>query len=386
MLYKYKVVIADDEQLIRNGLTSFIKQHFPFFQLEGAYESGEEVMEHLKEKSADILILDVKMQNVTGLDIAKYIFENKIETQVIIITGYRDFDYARQALDYHTYAILLKPVDLNKLMELLNNLKDKMDKRAEQIQNESRDYLKLRELNRQYLERIILGGMPVQKMEAALGEVPFKNKKCAVLKLTVYKKKKIENADSIWRDMGEIKTDDIDAYFLSCQNDTITYVILFEGNDDESNKQAVDTFISELLQNTGLSYGIRFFHELEFYKSLYDIQGLSDETKGISPSDMIDRVIQYVHTNYSSDITLESVAKNFYFNSSYLSRFFKGKTDVNFVDYLTEVRINKAKELLKTRRYTVNQVGDMVGYPNTRYFVRVFKNKTGMTPHQYCIK
>ena len=125
---------------------------------------------------------------------------------------------------------------------------------------------------------------------------------------------------------------------------------------------------------------------VDLCKSLYHTQELSEDMNCVSADDRIDRVTEYIHTNYFSDITLESVARNFNFNSSYLSRFFKSKTDVNFIDYLTDVRMRKAGELIKTGSYTVNQVGDMVGYPNPRYFVRVFKKKMGMTPRQYCIK
>lgn len=76
----------------------------------------------------------------------------------------------------------------------------------------------------------------------------------------------------------------------------------------------------------------------------------------------------------------------FYLNPSYLSRLFKKETGGKFIDYLVKVRLNKAKELLAGGKKTVNQVSEMVGYTNTRYFRQIFKEHIGLTPQQYMIR
>ena len=74
---------------------------------------------------------------------------------------------------------------------------------------------------------------------------------------------------------------------------------------------------------------------------------------------------------------------SFYLNRSYLSTLFKQKTGMKFIDYLNEVRIEKSKELLKDSNRKMYQISKAVGYDNPKYFFRIFKKKTGMTPEQY---
>jgi two-component system, response regulator YesN len=80
---------------------------------------------------------------------------------------------------------------------------------------------------------------------------------------------------------------------------------------------------------------------------------------------------------------LEYLASLFYVNRSYLSHLFKSKLGKNYVDYLNEVRITKAKELLTSSKRSLCQIAKAVGYDNAKYFFRVFKKITGVTPEQY---
>lgn len=73
----------------------------------------------------------------------------------------------------------------------------------------------------------------------------------------------------------------------------------------------------------------------------------------------------------------------FFVCPAYLSRLFKKKTGINFVDYLTRLRVEKAKEFLALPALKVYTVAEMVGYENPRYFSRIFKDVTGMSPQDY---
>ena len=101
---------------------------------------------------------------------------------------------------------------------------------------------------------------------------------------------------------------------------------------------------------------------------------------------VISRIIDYINTHYAEDITLDSVADTFHFSRSHISRMFKNETGERFVDFLGNVRLLHAKELLKSGRYSVKQIAEMVGYPNAQYFSTVFKEKTGMAPRKYVLE
>lgn len=91
----------------------------------------------------------------------------------------------------------------------------------------------------------------------------------------------------------------------------------------------------------------------------------------------------YIETRYAEDITLDSVAEIFSFNSNYFSTFFKTNTGKSFSEYLIETRMNKAKELLVTKEIKVYEVAHMVGYRDVKYFNRAFKKQFGMSPDNF---
>lgn len=91
----------------------------------------------------------------------------------------------------------------------------------------------------------------------------------------------------------------------------------------------------------------------------------------------------YIRQHYSENITLNFLAEQFFLHPNYLSRLFKEKTGKNFVEYLTEVRMEKVKELLKTSDCKIIEICAMAGYDNPRYFSKVFRQYTGMTPKEY---
>ncbi|MEG0256253.1 MAG: response regulator [Vagococcus sp.] len=109
--------------------------------------------------------------------------------------------------------------------------------------------------------------------------------------------------------------------------------------------------------------------------------------KNISPiSPLCTSVIKIIEEHYAKrDLSLTSVSNDLFVDSSYLSKQMKKNTGKSFNDYLTHYRITKAKELLAqtTMRYSIQEIGERVGYPNQHYFSRLFKQQTQLTPSQY---
>lgn len=91
----------------------------------------------------------------------------------------------------------------------------------------------------------------------------------------------------------------------------------------------------------------------------------------------------YIKKNYSSNISLKSVAQHVFVSDSYLSRIFKENLNMSFVEYLTGIRIEKAIEFIKTTNLPNYAIAEKIGYENINYFGRVFKKTTGLTPTQY---
>lgn len=99
---------------------------------------------------------------------------------------------------------------------------------------------------------------------------------------------------------------------------------------------------------------------------------------------LVDMAVKLIQDNYSDlDISLNSIAERLYITPSYLSALFKSEMGITFSDYLTEYRIEKAKELLKDVKIKIYEVAEAVGYTDQHYFSKVFKNITSFTPKEY---
>lgn len=98
---------------------------------------------------------------------------------------------------------------------------------------------------------------------------------------------------------------------------------------------------------------------------------------------IIETAKEYIRNNYSKDISLDEVSRVVNISPYYFSKIFKEDTDVNFIEYLTNVRISKAKELLDTTEYSMKEICSMVGYSDPNYFSRSFKKNVGVTPTEY---
>ncbi|HBF39155.1 MAG TPA: hypothetical protein DDW50_17780 [Firmicutes bacterium] len=120
-----------------------------------------------------------------------------------------------------------------------------------------------------------------------------------------------------------------------------------------------------------------------FDKILADLEQSLDNHIQTKSNLIITQVLKYIHQNFDQNISLETVAKYFYIDKSYLCKLFKKNTTENFNDYLMKLRINRAKKLLKNPEYNVGIISGKVGYTDYSYFGQVFKKMVGMTPSEY---
>jgi two-component system response regulator YesN len=108
------------------------------------------------------------------------------------------------------------------------------------------------------------------------------------------------------------------------------------------------------------------------------------EKKNLSTVDYkINSIIEYICKNYTADNSLESLAKQYNLNTSYLSKVFKQRYGKNFIDFITELRIERAKQLLTTTNKSIKEITYEIGYNSQTYFCKVFKKAAGISASEY---
>lgn len=115
----YQVIIADDERAIRTGLKIIVNWNQLGFEIAGYAQNGEQALEMVLRQRADVLLADIRMPGLDGIGLVQKIRELQLPTVAILMSGYCDFEYARQAVSLGVREYLLKPIDEQALQELL---------------------------------------------------------------------------------------------------------------------------------------------------------------------------------------------------------------------------------------------------------------------------
>lgn len=229
-----RIVIVDDEPKTRKGLSKLLAKN-DIFQIVGIFANPIEALEFMAKDPPDVLLTDIRMPQLSGLELIEKIREVLPDLNIIIISGYRDFNYAQKAISMGVYRYLTKPTDPDQLINALYSL--------------------------------VVDSLPPVKM--------------SVSNLT------------------------------------------------------------------------------------------------------IQSVVEDINNNYSQQISLTSLADKYNVSPQHLSKLFKTHTGVNFSKYISKIRLERAKILLKDPRKNVSEVATLVGFGDSRYFSSLFKREFGLTPIEY---
>ena len=135
----YKVLIVDDEPVIAEGLKKIVDWEKYNCVVAGTASSGKEGLAMVDKCQPDILFTDIRMPGMDGLTMLAALRSEHKNLQVIILTGYRDFDYAREALNLGVFRYLVKPSKMKELDEAMESLSERLASVAESEQESIED-------------------------------------------------------------------------------------------------------------------------------------------------------------------------------------------------------------------------------------------------------
>lgn len=162
---RYSIILADDEQHILFGMKNGIAWEELGFEVVGTAQNGKEALELIEEHHPDLLISDIKMPFMDGLELSKVIHENYMNTKIILFSGWDDFEYARLAISYGVSEYVMKPINYDEMKSLLVTMHERLEKeyaekrnrvRLEKVYEES-----LPLLRQQFFSQLVIG--PLEK-------------------------------------------------------------------------------------------------------------------------------------------------------------------------------------------------------------------------------
>ena len=395
----WKLVVADDEPKIRRGIENILNWHEFNIEIVGEAEDGEIALEVIKEKKPDIILLDINMPFLNGLNLLQKLKDINNKSIVIIISGYDDFSYAQKALQFNVFDYILKPVNKKSMEEIITKAVNKLNE-MEKENNYLEWINKQLNENMDVLKKTFFSEWLNNKLsdEEVLKEMEFFNidfgKNIGVIVIKLVDKLNIEIIDKKWN------TELLEFAIANLLNDKFKESnVKFIFDDDKKNIILVSkiddmfewiTLGNELeveiskylkcnviIEQANVSSGILKIKDI-YLKIINNV----NEKKKCSPMALL--TIKYIEENYySNDLNINDISDKLEVTSSYLSKLLKKETGLSFIDYLTNIRIKKAMYIMEDPTIKIYDVAELVGYSNQHYFCRAFKRVVGFSPTEY---
>lgn len=390
---RWKILIADDEPKIRRGLHAQIDRLGLPCEVCAEAEDGEIALEAAERLRPDILLVDINMPFVNGLDFIEALRRTRADARVILITGYEEFEYARRALELDVQAYLLKPINVEELRRAVETAIDQLEVSRQrnrhfewaiaQIGNR-REFLR-----EEFLRDAVSGRLEADEIREFRVYFDFPEPERMMLML-------ISARSSATREKPWQHT--LCQYALQDalqESPELRYRCLF--SDDRGNvlllydaPPELDARLAEAVHAAlGGELGLTVQLETEPVTSLTRIAEAYDSAmermlSSAQLSPIVEGAKAYIAAHHSDpDLSLMEVAEALNVHPAYLSRTMKQELGMPFAKYLTNVRIGKAVQLMRDPSIRIWKVAEMVGYSGGNYFSAAFKKVLGVSPADY---
>jgi two-component system response regulator YesN len=331
------IFVIDDEPIIGIGLKALIGEH-KGFKNTVIFTDSVTALSQIIANPPDVILTDIRMPRMDGIELCRNIQERKLLTQVIVLSGYEDFSYAQKCMSYGVIEYLLKPITEIELFPVLD------------------------------------------KVLAARGGTP-------VFSFSCFERWIDQLEEAVWT-MDQARTNELleqgSAELFAGETDNQQHQRLLDGImllAKKLNARGVYKFVAKTSVKEYEARTIKY----EWFQTEIGtwIQQLG-EYRNHETANVLETALEYIDAHlFEEELTLDKVAEKLGVTPTYFSHYFKKKTNEPFVQYRMRKRIEKAKQLLAIPHYKIIDIVGEVGYDSYPHFSRIFKRVTGCSPTEY---
>ena len=401
-----KILLVDDEPTVRKGMLTCIDWCKHGFTIVGEANNGAAALEKALELKPDIILSDICMPVMDGIELVQHLKEQLPETKIIIMSGYDEFAYAKSLMGMKVTDYLLKPVAEEELIDVLNKLAgeiaDEEMKKASQETTSKLLYESYPQIKAKFMAKILNGtfqsGGDLNRWADVINvKLNAVNCRYAVIMIALDSFDAISgkisaeeqelNNFAVVNIAEEIVNENASGFLCYHGFEHFTGLICINNQnpcDLELVSQKITISLKEYWeQKAFIGIGAPTTSVSDIASSYHEALEQLNEKMFKGKRTIIQIALRYIEDNYDKDLSLVAVAKAAYVTPNYLSRVFKEEMSTNFVDWLNQLRIDKAKDLLTFTGLKAYEIAEKVGYKDYKYFSSMFKKLTGYSPKDY---
>lgn len=392
----YKLLIADDEPKIRRGLSK-LKWDTIDVEVVDEASDGIEAFEKALRHKPDIMLVDINMPFLNGLELIKKLKSHDFEGIIIIVSGFDEFKYAREALKQNVFDYILKPVNRTELFNTVKNGIEHLTKA-----NEETEFVKWATSKVVSDQDIMIKNFFKHWIAGGLNDYEV-NQNLQVFNINMSEFDHLLLIQTLPIHVGEQELLDDELFEFSILNVTEETLQKLQTKLCVRTEKSVylafyskATPIQRLEIVNEITYNVNKYLKLQvnildvdldnnisMFTTNYmrHLEALKQSNK-LSPLVMLAK--NFIESHYNSyDLSIDDVAKYTRVSSSHLSKSIRKELGYSYTDLLTKVRIEKAIRLMEDPILRMYEIAEKVGYSTQHYFSTTFKKEMGMSPANY---
>lgn len=422
-----RLLIADDEKLDRESIISILQAELKEQLDISEARNGREAIEISEQIRPEIIIMDIKMPGINGLQAIQEIKKFLPNAYFIILTAYDYFDFAVEAVKNNVKEYLLKPFSrtelVDKIRDAVSRVQIEKDKRKSEIENQEKLYTLLPVLENELSYAIINDTLRSIDCDTYMRYLNLDFlKACSMIvkvKAKTEEDKTSENSnEDLKLQVGEFIKEYINRRYRAIASfrftkELVYFIQMKDYENDEEVKLTTTNLAADIRREVkkifdvslkigigGCYSGLREMHtsykeasscleqkieniDILYFRDISTNYREKENNNDRGKLALFKEVEQYILDNIKEEFDLEMISAKFNLSPFYFSRIFKDVLGYNFSDYINVVRIRKAKELLKDDSESIKEICYTVGYSDPNYFSKVFKKYEGVTPTEY---